>query len=451
MYAMGSTNILTADNKVHWEAGTFEFEVTPPLLCPYHNRWGSSAYSQAGPFIHQPLTLPASSTSGSPVVLDANGAFVGLINVDLAQPETVTFAFDGTNRLTVNVPENAGLLVGHARDGVDHWLQYNQILRSALPLPKQPEPAFIDDIEYCTWVEQKRHFAGAVTGTGNSPQCCIDERFLDRFIERIESLQLPPGKLTIDHGWQAGDNTYGDWDVDRDKFPDMHRTVKRLRDAGFTPGLWLAPVWLHPSSRIARSQPSLLGEPIVGHNSDSPQPLNSWHYWHPGTAFRRQMDLVFRRFIDAGFAKFKLDMIYARKDLMMTLLRDLYDVVTAISPDVELEIHHPDPFLCRYAHTVRTNDVLCNADYDWRGLTLEHIDVCYRSAFGKVINLDHIGGNDPEVAEQDFLQHMDLYRPAAGHPVVSLLPDHFSETTRRELRTYLEQYNRERYSRSDYL
>jgi hypothetical protein len=66
-------------------AGAMErraFKMRSPLLCPYHNLWGRDLYELRGAFRHNPFTIPASSTSGSPVVLDADGKGFGSMNGD---------------------------------------------------------------------------------------------------------------------------------------------------------------------------------------------------------------------------------------------------------------------------------------------------------------------------------------------------------------------------------
>ena len=122
-------------------------------------------------------------------------------------------------------------------------------------------------------------------------------------------------------------------------------------------------------------------------------------------------------------------MIYAAMDCMIALHRLIYRVAKSVAPDAEIETHHPNPFFARYTDTVRTNDVLCHDRQAWRQLTRDHFEICEKSAFGTIINLDHIGGNDPAVAEEDYLEHPQFYAQGVGYPVVSLLPDHFGDRT----------------------
>ncbi len=84
---------------------------------------------------------------------------------------------------------------------------------------------------------------------------------------------LPFDVVQIDDGWAE---TVGDWQPNA-KFPSGMRSLAgRISDAGFTPGLWLAPFIALPQSRIATSRPELLlrdgsGQPVVaGHNWGGP-------------------------------------------------------------------------------------------------------------------------------------------------------------------------------------
>ena len=84
---------------------------------------------------------------------------------------------------------------------------------------------------------------------------------------------LPFDVVQIDDGWEE---RVGDWQPNV-KFPSgMRSLANRIRDAGFTPGLWLAPFIALPHSRIANEQPHLLlrdpaGAPVVaGYNWGGP-------------------------------------------------------------------------------------------------------------------------------------------------------------------------------------
>ena len=287
-----------------------DISLRPPLLCPYHNRWGESAYRFGGPFDHCPLSIHVSSTSGSPLVEDAAGRLVGLLDpgssatgvgktsgeaepADSGDPRGVRFTFDGERFSVINGgPAAVELLVGDdPAEAGGYWRQYNRILAERWGEPPAG-PDFWQQPEYCTWVEQK-HAAGREGGRV-TPHQVLDDEFVRRHVDRVLAAGLPPGKLTIDHGWQHGDATYGDWDPHPQRFADLGRTVEFIRSAGFIPGIWLAPIWLHPASRVPRRHPGSLGPAIVASNADSPH-AGDWRNWQPTRAMADQMSIVLGR------------------------------------------------------------------------------------------------------------------------------------------------------------
>ncbi|MBB5967417.1 alpha-galactosidase [Planomonospora venezuelensis] len=83
---------------------------------------------------------------------------------------------------------------------------------------------------------------------------------------------LPFDVVQIDHGWAAD---VGDWQPNA-KFPSgMDALAARIAEAGFVPGLWLAPFIALPTSRILRERPHLFlrdrdGELVTAGNWDGP-------------------------------------------------------------------------------------------------------------------------------------------------------------------------------------
>lgn len=431
------------ESEVTAGAVQYTFEVQAPLLCPYHNIWGRNVYKCTESFKHNPFTITASSTSGSPVIIDSNGKFFGFLND--SEVQCAEFEFDGHGHLTITVPEGQRLFVDESSSS-DSWRKYNQKVLSSFSASVS-QHSFWSDIEYCTWVEQK-----AVAQERNmTPFEVLNHEFITSYIRRINDLGLPKGKLTIDHGWQNGDETYGDWDVHPERFPNLQKTVDLIRDNGFTPGLWMAPVWLHPLSAAARNHPDWLGPAIVSSTPDSPA-KGDWNYLLPRPEVLPHLEEIFARYHSMGFMKFKFDMTYAGKELMKSLHKIIYRAVKNVAEEIEVEIHQPDIFFAPYCDAVRANDVLCNDDQypGWRDLTTMHMDICYKSSAGRVINLDHIGGNDPLVPEETFLEHLSLYENKVGYPVVSLLPSRFGENSIHKLRSFLEDYNLRRNAISDY-
>lgn len=395
------------------------FSVQEPLFCPYHNRWGEPAYRFRRAFSHNPFTIHASSTSGSPVILDHAGMFFGFAK---ESPEVgCVFSYDGNGHLSVSVPAGQVLLIGDGGHGDDCWREYNRQVLLDQPAVRQTIPEHWTDLEYCTWVEQKRQGSGeTLIQKFFGARDVLSEQFVVRMIDRIKELGLPPGKFTIDDGWFGSYAGLGDWQPDPDRFPRFRQTVDYILNEGFVPGLWMAPIWIHPQSCLARRYPEFIGDPVAPSNQDAPHNAE-WNYLRPGPGLDGMLTEVFERISGLGFRKLKFDMTYARKDLMRELHKVIYRAVKAVDSDLEIEIHQPDIFFSQYGDAIRTNDVLCNECCQWKELTRDHFEVCYKSAPLKVLNLDHVGGNDPSVMEEDFLEHVSLYRGMCGVPVISLL------------------------------
>ncbi|HEY7983122.1 MAG TPA: glycoside hydrolase family 36 protein [Ktedonobacterales bacterium] len=78
---------------------------------------------------------------------------------------------------------------------------------------------------------------------------------------------LPLGVLQIDDGYQK---LVGDWTQANEKFPSgMKALAERIRDAGFRPGLWLAPFAAAEGSRLAREHPEWLVHDATGRPADA--------------------------------------------------------------------------------------------------------------------------------------------------------------------------------------
>jgi len=70
----------------------------------------------------------------------------------------------------------------------------------------------------------------------------IDAKFIGGISSYVKANRdrLPLDVIQIDDGWQKA---YGDWEVDRKKFPDgMKAVADQIRSAGAIPGIWLCPV-----------------------------------------------------------------------------------------------------------------------------------------------------------------------------------------------------------------
>jgi alpha-galactosidase len=127
----------------------------------------------------------------------------------------------------------------------------------------------------------------------------------------LEGLRgLPFDAFQIDDGWQRG---LGDWEPN-DAFPSgMDAMAGRIRAAGLTPGLWLAPFLARPDGRLAREHPTWLlrdasGAPVpAGDNWGGP--FHALDTTHPEVA--AWLVETFRRVRAWGFDLLKLDFLYA--------------------------------------------------------------------------------------------------------------------------------------------
>ncbi|WP_238011708.1 glycoside hydrolase family 36 protein [Dactylosporangium sp. AC04546] len=122
---------------------------------------------------------------------------------------------------------------------------------------------------------------------------------------------LPFDVVQIDDGWEE---KVGDW-VPNAKFPSgMRSLADRIADAGFTPGLWLAPFIALPNSRLATERPELLlrsasGQPVVaGYNWGGP--YYALDLTLPA-ALEHVADLIRTVVHEWGFKYLKLDFINA--------------------------------------------------------------------------------------------------------------------------------------------
>ena len=160
------------------------YKVRKPLFCPYYNIWGRVEYWISDAFKHNPFTLPASSTSGSPVIVDAEGKFFGFLNDRVVNG--AEFEFDGKKTLTVHVPEGQELYVDE-NGSPDAWKDYNRKVIDSLP-QASPYQKFWSEIEYCTWVEQK-----AIMRPDQTPHDVINHELVADYVKSINQLGYPKG------------------------------------------------------------------------------------------------------------------------------------------------------------------------------------------------------------------------------------------------------------------
>ena len=397
------------------------FRVNPPLFLPFYNKWGKNVYHTTEPFSHNPFTIGASSTSGSPVVITEN-KFFGFLNESGGE-----FAFNGSDTLTVTLCPGQELYYDESCNTYEEWEKYNKIIRQGQEY--KPEP-FWSALEYCTWVEQAKVWALC----DRDQRDVLDEQFVYDYMEKVKKLGLPKGKLTIDDGWainatEDGAYSVGNWEINRTKFPNFEKLVQDMKSEGFIPGLWFSPFTLTPDSELAKAHPEIVGTPYS-------LACNWYNMKCDEEILRPYYRELFGKYAAMGFMKFKLDISYGPKDDMIKLLKIMYEEIKAVNPHIEVETHIPDIFATRYADTVRINDVAYDNDGAWRYITSGHYVVCKNSSSDRILNLDHIGTNNPLITGRAFIEHCDMLlgyaKESGGYPTISYLPDMFGDEIKAE-------------------
>jgi len=123
--------------------------------------------------------------------------------------------------------------------------------------------------------------------------------------------ELPVELVQIDDGYQAD---IGDWTTANEKFPrGMAPLARDISDAGYTPGIWLAPFLAGENSRLFADHPDWM---TFG---DDGEPALAMHNWNqrnfgldcsnPGT--ERWLRELFREVTDGwGYEYLKIDFLY---------------------------------------------------------------------------------------------------------------------------------------------
>lgn len=136
----------------------------------------------------------------------------------------------------------------------------------------------------------------------------ISEPVIHQVLEGLQG--LPFEVFQLDDGWQQD---MGDWEAN-EKFPSgMQALARRIRAMGYTPGLWMAPFIVRPSSRLYRERPDWLlkdaqGEPV-------PAGINWGGFYYALDTTHPQVQAwlrgVIQRAVAWGYTYLKLDFLYA--------------------------------------------------------------------------------------------------------------------------------------------
>jgi alpha-galactosidase len=150
--------------------------------------------------------------------------------------------------------------------------------------------------------------AGTVWSSWYSYYEDVDEDLIARTVHDLRG--IPFDVFQLDDGWET---LVGEWNAGARFGSGMAATARTIRDAGFRPGLWLAPLIALPESEIARTRPDLLVQ------DDDGRPLVTGYNW--GTGYfsldttqretREHLREVFERVTGWGFDYLKLDFMYA--------------------------------------------------------------------------------------------------------------------------------------------
>ena len=157
---------------------------------------------------------------------------------------------------------------------------------------------------WCSWYQfMKEDYTGDLTAED------IQENL--GYLSKMKD-QVPLEIFQIDDGFQT---QIGDWLTFNQGFENgLTPLAAEIQEAGFTPGLWLAPFIMHPKSELAKKHPDWILRDQVG------RPVNAGFLWN---TFTRALDLTHpgareyvREVVHAavqewGFPYLKLDFLYA--------------------------------------------------------------------------------------------------------------------------------------------
>ena len=174
-----------------------KIKVKAPLLVPYNSsskpeeKGTGYNFYRSEAFAHNPFTINCGGISGSPVIMDANGKFVGFMTT--FGLERSVFEFDGVDTLTAYVPEGQELYIDESGKGDEAWKEYNTKMFKRLNFkPYKTVPKFWEDVEYCTWVEQKMQ---SKVRRGHFK--LLTHNFIKDYLNKVIAYGYPKGKMTI--------------------------------------------------------------------------------------------------------------------------------------------------------------------------------------------------------------------------------------------------------------
>ncbi|MGH2436846.1 MAG: alpha-galactosidase, partial [bacterium] len=184
------------------------------------------------------------------------------------------------------------VIIAAAHAPTDAWSAYARAVRGTgvPPAPQIPTG-------WCSWY-----------GLGEE----ISESHILETLESLKRWQLPVQYVQIDDGYQTAN---GDWLMPSSRFPNgLAPLAQRVHEAGYRPGLWLAPFLVSEHSALRAAHPDWLVHDHAG------RPLEVIHHWnasqfaldttHPDalTWLRQTVKTITS---DWGFRYLKIDFLYA--------------------------------------------------------------------------------------------------------------------------------------------
>jgi alpha-galactosidase len=164
---------------------------------------------------------------------------------------------------------------------------------------------------------------------------------------RMARVTTPLEVVQIDDGYQRA---VGDWTTPHEKFPSgMGVVASRIREAGFRPGLWIAPFTVAANSKLAHEHPEWLIQDDQGHPQEAGNNWQTTLYGldttHPGA--QEWLRRLFSTLVDQwGYDYLKLDFLvtgaieghrWVRSTTRAAALRQGLELIrSVVGPDVYL-------------------------------------------------------------------------------------------------------------------
>jgi len=138
----------------------------------------------------------------------------------------------------------------------------------------------------------------------------ISERIILENLQAFKNERMPIRVFQIDDGYQTA---VGDWLSINERFPNgMKPIADRIAEAGFTPGIWLAPFAAETTSRVFRDHPDWF---IKGDDGRPYATGSNWSGFYSMDIDNREVRDYVRKVISVvtrewGFKLVKLDFLY---------------------------------------------------------------------------------------------------------------------------------------------